>query len=378
MRALHSLGLMSGTSLDGIDAAVLETNGESFKSFGPTYYRPYALEEQAVLAQALQEARGLHDRTARPGILSAAEQIVTDAHCEAIAALLRKSGPAVNIIGFHGQTVIHRPQERMTVQIGLAQKIADRFKIPVVADFRAADIAAGGQGAPLVPVMHLALAKASGLTLPVAIVNIGGVANVTIIEADETLLAFDTGPGNALINDWLQRKTGAIMDEDGKAAFQGKIHHNILSRLLEDFYFTMEPPKSLDRDHFDYALGLIEGLSLEDGAATLSAFTAEGISRGLRFAEGNPHKVVIAGGGARNPALLSALQQRTNSEIVTAAQMNWSGDFLEAQAFAFLAVRSLRGLPLTFPGTTGVSKPLRGGALFQPGQKPKARNQKTK
>ncbi len=369
MTYLTSLGLMSGTSMDGIDGAILVSDGNSLRGFGPTYYRPYSAQEQDLLRAALAGAQSLADRTTRPGPLREAEQLVTDAHCEVIALLLERARAeklTVEAIGFHGQTVIHRPEAGLTVQIGNAQKIADRFLLPVVADFRAADVAAGGQGAPLVPIMHLALAKSSHLPLPAAIVNIGGVANVTIIEGNKNLVAFDTGPGNALLNDFMRSRIGAEMDEGGKAARQGRVGEDILQKLLADPYFTKLPPKSLDRDHFRYVLSLIEQCSTEDGAATLTAFTAASLALGLRLASENLQKVVIAGGGAHNPSILNALKQRTNLDVVTADALGWSADFLEAQAFAFLAVRSMRGLPLTYPGTTGVAKPLTGGVLFQP------------
>lgn len=369
MRFHTSLGLMSGTSMDGIDAAVLVTDGESVERFGPTAYRPFSGDEQALLQAAVAEAVFLKNRTERSVVLKHAEQLVTDSHCEIIAALIEKARAqtfTVDVIGFHGQTVLHRPKDGLTVQLGLAQKIADRFKLPVVADFRATDVAAGGEGAPLVPVMHLALAKMTQFALPVAVVNIGGVANVTLISRNEELSAFDTGPGNALLNDWMKQKSGAVMDEDGKAALKGKVDEAVLRKLLADPYFDRPPPKSLDRDYFHYALDLVKNLNMEDGAATLAAFTAESLARGLRFAEENVHKVIIAGGGAHNPALLRELKKRTNADVVTAEAVSWSSDFMEAQAFAFLAVRSMRGLPLSYPCTTGVKKPLSGGVLFQP------------
>ncbi|MES2906302.1 MAG: anhydro-N-acetylmuramic acid kinase [Pseudomonadota bacterium] len=369
MRNFTSLGLMSGTSMDGIDGAVLVTDGEMLERFGPTAYRPFSAGEQDILQAAMADAVTLKDRTARSELLKQAEQLVTDAHCELIAGLLEKARAEkmnVDVIGFHGQTVLHRPDIHLTVQLGLPQKIANRFKIGVVADFRAADVAAGGEGAPLVPVMHLALAKTAKLVLPCAVVNIGGVANVTIIAKDDLLTAFDTGPGNALLNDWLRTKTGAAMDENGATAAKGKVHDDILQKLMADDYFKRPPPKSLDRDHFRYAMALVADLSLEDGAATLTAFTAESLAIGLRITDQPIQQIVIAGGGAHNPSLLRELKKRTNASVVTADDMGWSVNFMEAQAFAFLAARSINGLPLSFPGTTGVKKPLTGGVLFQP------------
>lgn len=365
-----SLGLMSGTSMDGIDAAVVTTDGEDLKASGPTYYRPYGESERALLKKALETAQGLKKRTERPGDLAAAERIVTDAHIEAIESLLalaRSQNMVVDLVGFHGQTVLHRPSARLTVQIGNAQKIAERFSLPVVADMRAADVAAGGQGAPLVPIMHATLVRKAALPLPVAVVNIGGVANITLVGEDDSLLAFDAGPGNALLNDWVQARAGLAMDENGELAAAGKIHEDILTYLLGDPYFKLSPPKSLDRDYFrSRALAEIARLNIEDGAATLTAFTARAISLGLRQARGRLNKIIVAGGGAHNPVMLAHLQDYSGTPVLTADSLGWNGDFLEAQAFAFLAVRSLRGLPLTYPGTTGVKKPMTGGVLFQP------------
>ena len=369
MSFLTSLGLMSGTSMDGIDGAILVSDGLTLQSFGPTHYRPFTDAEQALLRFALQQARELTDRTARPGVLADAEQMITDTHCEAIAVLLEKARAAhmdIEVIGFHGQTVIHKPKDNMTVQIGLPQKIANRFKLPVVADFRAADMLAGGQGAPLVPVMHLALAKMAKLMLPCSIVNIGGVGNVTLISRDENLAAFDTGPGNALINDLMEKRTGAVLDEGGQTAARGEVDEQVLQQLLKDPYFNLPSPKSLDRDHFKYALELVKDLSTENAAATLTAFTAASLAIGLRSAQEKLQKVVVAGGGAHNPILIKELKKRTNLDVVTADALGWSADSLEAQAFAYLAVRSMRELPLTFSGTTGVAQPTTGGVIFQP------------
>jgi len=363
-----ALGLMSGTSLDGVDIALIETDGHAIQRFGPVGERPFTAEERALLRGALVDAQALTDRHARPGRLAEAEAMITDAYADTIRDFLagRDSEP-VAVVGVHGQTVLHRPQDRLTVQLIDADALARRCGLPVVHDLRGADIAAGGQGAPLVPVFHQALARGAGLDLPVAVVNVGGVANVTWIGDSDSLMAFDTGPGNALLDDWVHRHTGEAMDRDGALAANGAVDEGVLSALEERLsdYLAQEPPKSLDR--LDLGTGdALGGLSVEDGAATLTAFTARCLARALDHLRDAPKSWIVSGGGARNPAMMHALDDALPGKVTTADALGWRGDFIEAQAFAFLAVRSLHGLPITFPGTTGARHPLTGGSLIHP------------
>ncbi len=358
------LGLMSGTSMDGVDAAVLATDGETIANFGPRRFRPYSAGERAILRAALIDAKAIGRRDERPGAVAHAEAIVTDAHADAVARLLAENpGVAVGMIGFHGQTVLHAPERRLTVQVGDGRALARRLGLPVVFDFRAADVAAGGEGAPLVPVYHAALVARSGLTGTVVVVNVGGVANLTRIAPDGSLVAGDTGPGNALIDDFVAARTGATMDTDGRIAAAGKVDADALAALGADPWFDAPMPKSADRGRF--AWEPVAGLSTEDGAATLTAFTARAIARGIEAA-GGADRVIMSGGGARNPMLVATLAEATRLPVARADDLGWSADFLEAEAFAYLAVRSACGLPLTFPGTTGVSAPTRGGVLATP------------
>jgi anhydro-N-acetylmuramic acid kinase len=360
------VGLMSGTSLDGVDAAVIQTDGETARRTDQFHFRPYSEPERAVLRRALAAARTVADRSDRSGVLGEAEAVVNQAHVEAVAELLLATGivsPEIDLIGFHGQTVFHDPSRRLTVQLGDGKALAGRFGIPTVFDFRAADVAAGGQGAPFVPAYHAALARASELPPPVVIVNIGGVANITRIGADGSLLAFDTGPGNALLDDFLRRRAGLPMDRDGALAASGRPDRRLVAAWMEHPYFRAPPPKSLDRDAF--AVPEVVGLAVEDGAATLTAFTARSIARGIELA-GGAGRVVVAGGGARNPTMMAMLAEAVPAEVRTAGELGWSADFMEAEAFAFLAARSRRGLPLSFPGTTGVARPMPGGVLAMP------------
>ncbi|MBV8753202.1 MAG: anhydro-N-acetylmuramic acid kinase [Hyphomicrobiales bacterium] len=364
MASLTALGLMSGTSLDGIDVALIETDGERIARFGPVGYRPYAKGERDLLRRALAEATGLTDRAARPGVLAEAEALVTQAHADAVEDFLRTHGIERNdiaVVGFHGQTVLHRPEQRLTVQIGDGAALARRIGIPVVFDLRAADVAAGGQGAPLVPVFHRALIQNLQRPHPVAVLNIGGVANVSYIDGAD-LIACDTGPGNALIDDFMLAKTGAPYDRDGAAAARGRVDEAWLSAALAYPYFAMPPPKSLDRNAF--ASLDASGFSFEDGAATLTTFTAAAVAAVVPLLPRPPRSWIIAGGGARNPTMMRMLGERlAPARTETAQILGWSSDAIEAQAFAFLAVRSFRSLPITFPGTTGAPRPMTGGVI---------------
>lgn len=358
------LGLMSGTSMDGVDVASLTTDGEAIDGFGPTLFRPYSETEKPILKAALIEARGLVNRMARPGVLAEAERIVTDAHAMAIAEWW-KENPSIkpDLIGFHGQTVFHAPERGMTVQIGSGTVLAERIGVPVVFDFRAADVAAGGGGAPFVPAYHRALVARAGIEGSVVVVNIGGVANITRINADGSILAGDTGPGNALIDDFVGARTGAAFDRDGALGAGGTVDENALSALMADPWFDVPFPKSLDRDAF--SPDPVSGLTNENGVATLASFTASTIATAI-LATGGADTIIVAGGGAHNPVILGALAERVGKPVLKASELGWDGDFIEAQAFAYLAARSLSGLPLSYPETTGVARPMPGGILVRP------------
>ncbi|MFO1111305.1 MAG: anhydro-N-acetylmuramic acid kinase [Bradyrhizobium sp.] len=365
---LTALGLMSGTSLDGVDVALIETDGKRVQSFGPSGYRPYTDRERGLLRQALTEAVHLPQREARPGILREAEQAVTAAHAEAVVAFTAQNRIAreeIDIVGFHGQTVLHRPEKRMTVQIGDAAALAKTIHIPVMHDFRAADVAAGGQGAPFVPVYHRALTQSLEREGPIAVVNIGGVANITYIDGTDTLIACDTGPGNALIDDHMFRTMSQRFDKDGEFAAKGNVDQAWVSRALKLPFFSQKPPKSLDRN--DFAGLKVTDMAPADGAATLTAFTAAAIARIVPQLPKWPNSWIICGGGARNHTLMRMLRERLEPATVEAAEvLGWSSDALEAQAFGFLAARGLKGLPLSYPATTGVPMPMTGGVIARP------------
>ena len=353
---------MSGTSLDGIDVALIRTDGEQVVERGPCATYAYGQEQQSILRQALLDALEITERSDRPEQLLKTELLLTKWHVDAVQQFIEKNGlrhSNINVIGFHGQTVIHRPYQHFTVQIGDGQLLANATKIQVICDMRAADTAAGGQGAPLVPVYHRALVRET----PVAFVNIGGVGNVTHLASDGYLTAFDTGPGNALINDWMKKHTGTEFDDCGETAAKGNISIHHLKAALSSEYFAKRPPKSLDRNsfaHLDF-----NGLNLEDGAATLTAFTAHSIARAARWFHQQPKAWIICGGGRHNVTLMQMLREILPN-VQSAEDHGLNGDSMEAEAWAYLAVRSLRGLPITFPGTTGVRHELTGGVLANP------------
>jgi anhydro-N-acetylmuramic acid kinase len=364
---MRAIGLMSGTSMDGVDVALIDTDGEGRISFGPQGSFPYVEADRILLRGALADAVALDDRKARPGRLGAAEAMVTERHASAVERFLAQHDVAqesIDLIGFHGQTVLHRPSDRLTVQIGDGAALARRLGIKVASDFRAEDVAAGGQGAPLVPVYHHALVARDALDGPVVVINIGGVANITYVTQDADPIACDTGPGNALLDDLMLARMGAPFDRDGVTAGQGRVHEEALARLMDHPYFALPAPKSLDRNAFSRAP--VDALSIEDAAATLVAFTAETIATALRQMPAPPHTMASRGGGGRNPTLMRELGRRLPCALETADTLGWSIDAMEAQAFAYLAVRQARNLPITFPGTTGIQSPLPGGRLDLP------------
>jgi anhydro-N-acetylmuramic acid kinase len=350
----RTIGLMSGTSLDGVDAAWLDTDGVTITAFGPTLTVPYDTALRRDLRTILDVAPTLTPDD--PRLQSVVERL-TDYHVQAVETL----GWSADIVGFHGQTILHQPQHGRTWQIGDAAALARRLGVPVAHDFRSADVAAGGQGAPFVPVFHSALA--ADLPKPLAVLNIGGVANVTWIGDDDSLLAFDTGPGNGPLDDWVFRHTGQAFDAFGGLAQSGQVNLDVLGRLVANPYFGLPGPKSLDRLDFGTALNEsgLSGLSIADGAATLARFTVASIAI-ARFPE-PPRRWLVCGGGRLNPVLMDGLRQSLGTPVEPVETVGWNGDTLEAQCFGFLAARVLSGLPLSYPSTTGVATPMPGGRI---------------
>ncbi len=345
------IGLMSGTSADGVDAALLYTDGHEIAKPGASAFMPYDADLRVAILNTMY---GIGDEFATA-------QALTEVHRQAVETLIAAGEVPrgeIKLIGFHGQTIRHVPAEGITVQIGDALQLAHRTGIPVVADFRMADVKAGGQGAPLVPLYHAALAHP--LAKPVLVVNIGGVANVTWIGSNGEILAFDCGPGNALIDDWVFHHTKARCDEGGAFAARGTVDRAAVEQFLADPFFAQPAPKSLDRNHF---MAFTKGhWNLDDGAATLTAMTVAAIMEAVRIVPETPKQLLICGGGRHNPTLMQMLKQHP-LPVVPVEEVGWNGDMLEAEAFAYLAARSAQGLPLSLPTTTGVPQPQTGGTL---------------
>jgi len=358
-----AIGLMSGTSMDGIDAALIKTDGEDVIEFGASITVPY----EDDFKDRLRRIIGPAGRTA-PGA-DAAERYLTILHADAVNALLDRAGldaGDIDVVGFHGHTVYHDAKNGVTVQLGEGPLLANWLGIPVVSDFRSRDVNSGGQGAPLVPVFHSALLKnVADVHFPAAVLNIGGVSNVTWVSADgEQVVAFDTGPGNAPLNEWVRQHTNADMDRDGLLAAAGRVHDDALATVRAHEFFDRKPPKSLDRQEFCQKCA--EGLSLEDGAATITAFIAQASARAAEHFPEPAKTWIVTGGGRLNPVLMAALRAAIDADVRTADGVGWDGDALEAQAFAYLAVRADLWLPITFPGTTGVAEPMSGGTISHP------------
>lgn len=361
--AIWALGAMSGTSLDGVDAALIRTDGHRVFQTGRTGYRAYSESERDILRAALGKEEG-------PECVAASE-IVEIAHAELLADF-----PEADIIGFHGQTTLHRPEDALTVQIGDGQVLAEALDRPVVWDFRSTDMALGGQGAPLAPFYHFAMARQMECKAPLAMLNIGGVSNITWIdpaaEAPErpgALVAFDTGPGNAKIDDLVATRLGLPMDANGRLAAEGRIHGDILEDLLSrESFFAKVPPKSLDRDDFRTWPFAVAELSDADAVATLAAATAGAVALAFEHCPSAPEVLYVMGGGRKNPALLEMIQALAPCPVTPIDDVGFDGDMIEAQAFAFLATRVARGYPTTAPGTTGVAAPVGGGRLSRPGE----------
>ena len=345
---------MSGTSLDGIDVALIETDGERHVVPGPALTAPYPVAFREQLRAVL----------GAEGPVPMVDAELTRLHAEAVARFrARHPELGFDLIGFHGHTILHRPAERLTRQLGDGALLTRLVGVEVFGDFRSADVAAGGEGAPFAPLYHAALA--APLQKPLAVLNLGGVANVTWIgEASDAILAFDTGPGNALIDDWVRRHTGRAADIDGALAAAGRADIAHVEHILQHPFFARTPPKSLDRDDFRGAIP--DDAALADGAATLTEITAAAVAAARRHFPAPTREWLVCGGGRRNPELMAALARRLDVPVRPVEAVGWDGDALEAQAFAYLAVRSSKRLPLSLPSTTGVPRPTIGGRRFTP------------
>lgn len=366
------IGLMSGTSLDGVDAAIIETDGETVFSIGAAVSLPYSKIERSTLENATQSALAWNFKGPQPNDFALAEDVLHQTHVAAVQAIIFQSGLTlkdINLVGLHGQTVLHRApsamQKGQTLQLGDGAKLARTLGVDVAYDFRSADVAAGGQGAPLAPIYHKALLQKAGLGSEAAILNIGGVSNFTLLSPLGDLIASDAGPGNGPLDQWIKRAGLGDYDVDGVLSLKGTPDFTRLEAWLARDFFNLPVPKSADRYDFD-VLPRMHGLSAEDGAATLCAFTARAVAKTLDQTECSIGTIVVGGGGRRNPAIMAGLREATKCRIISAEAIGWGGDALEAQAFAYLAVRTVKNLPLSFPKTTGVKTEITGGVIAHP------------
>jgi len=371
------LGFMTGTSLDGVDMAVLDTDGEAQVAFGAWAEMPMPAETRTVLEATIKAALAWPRGEAEPAIFDEARRAIVACHFRAASEFLARENMTFadfDILGVHGQTVLHeRPKDGMkgrTVQLFDGQAFADMTGVPVVCDFRQADIEAGGEAAPLMPVYHKALVRNAGLELPLVVINLGGVANITAIS-EKGLVAMDTGPANGLMDQWMRKHGRGDFDHEGRIAASGKVHDDIVAAYMAHDYFRAAAPKSLDR--YNFTLQAIENLSFEDGLATLSAFTLHSLLAGIRLTGVTPKMVILAGGGRHNRHLVMQIEAAlVPAEVRLAEVLDWRGGALEAEGFAYMAVRSLKGLPISYPGTTGVKLPLTGGVVSYPKTSPQS------
>jgi anhydro-N-acetylmuramic acid kinase len=363
-----ALGLMSGTSLDGVDVAVIETDGVDIFGFGPSCGTSYVAKTHEELVDTVRQAVEWGANGPVPISIISKSALVDTLHKNALSEFKWMHGrDEFDVIGYHGQTVFHLPPSNTvngsTLQLGDGQSLADYWGVPTVFDFRTADVEAGGQGAPLAPIYHEALVRYSKLDGKVAVLNIGGVSNVTAIDGGEIVWATDCGPGNGPLDSWVAAHSEEKYDKDGRLSYLGKVDHKKINQWLKRDFFKRSVPRSADRYDFD-VLGEMDGMSLEDGAATLASFCAQAVARDLAMF--NADQVIVCGGGRKNSAIMAMLDMHTDAKVVSAETVGWDGDMLEAQAFAYLAVRTLKGLPISFPETTGCPSPMTGGRVVYP------------
>lgn len=351
---------MSGTSLDGVDGSICVTDGTTIIGIEGEEYRPYSEAERAILTKVMgawPEDRDLSD----------AHELILTAHAEVVSRFKQP-----DLIGFHGQTLAHDPKNGRTHQLGDGAEFAQRVGIKTVWDFRTPDMDLGGQGAPLAPFYHFAIAKQLGMRGPLAVLNLGGVGNVTYIdpskprpEMEGALIAFDTGPANAPINDLMLMHFNSAFDEDGKTAASGQVNGPWLEKAFEHPYFERMPPKSLDRNDFSDLIEELEGAP-EDKIATLTAFASACVYASQMHFPKDPTRWIVCGGGRLNGVLMNALSQHLQTDVGTAERIGFNGDLIEAQAFGYLAARIMEGLPISAPSTTGCRTPSKSATITMP------------
>lgn len=355
---------MSGTSLDGIDASIIRSDGEQSIDIIDDYYLKYDEKLRLKLKKTIDSCKSKSEFEKLSKSISIIEKEITLLHVKACKLIMKRNKEIKpNLIGFHGQTIIHKPKKGYSIQIGDSRMLSKFTKTPVISNFRENDILNGGEGAPLAPIYHQLILLKTKSDLPSVVINIGGISNITYVKKKNDIISFDTGPGNYLINEWVKNKSQIEFDEGGKIATSGKVDKDILNKFLGDSYFKKKYPKSLDVK--DFNLNKVSQLSLEDGCATLSMFTVESICLAVKSLDTKPNKILFTGGGRKNKFIINSIRKKLNIPIFLIDEFNLDGDFIESQTFAYLAIRSYLKKFITFPNTTGVKQSSLGGKIFK-------------
>ena len=367
-KLITAIGLMSGTSCDGIDASIIESDGENDLNLIGNYFFPYEEESRFKIRKLKEKIDKVVDLEINKGEINDLEKKITSLHSKAINLLLEKldiNKSEIDLVGLHGHTIFHSFQSKKTKQLSDGKALSAMTGLNVIYDFRENDLRNGGQGAPLVPIFHKLLQKKLELKLPVVFVNIGGISNITYLDKNDEMISFDSGPGNFLIDKLLQLKSNDKIqfDKNGDLAFKGRIDKSILDNYLSDPYYKTLPPKSLDVN--DFNLSPVREISLQNSITTLSELTSVTIVNSLNFFLHRPQKIILCGGGRKNRYIYEQIAKKSNISTTSIDHYKLNGDFIESQAFAYLAIRSFLKKPISFPKTTGVSKPMTGGKLIK-------------
>jgi len=368
----YSIGLMSGTSTDGIDVSIIRSDGEQFIELVDDMYLKYEDRLKSKLIKIISLCTSKEHFTKIAEKIKELEKEITQIHSKASQLIMKKNKNInIDLIGFHGQTIIHKPKDGYSLQIGDAQLLSNFTNTTVISDFRKNDILNGGQGAPLSPIYHQLILTKIKSKLPSAVINVGGISNITYVDEFNKMFSFDIGPGNCLIDQWVRYKTNREFDKDGVIANSGKVNQYILNKYLGDPYYKKKFPKSLDIKDFD--LKDLEDISFEDGCATLSMLTVKSIVSAINNFKNQPNLILFAGGGRKNKYIFNKIKEEFGNSIMLIDDFNLkgdfsaglNGDFIESQAFAYLAIRSYLKKNITFPNTTGVNKPCSGGLVYK-------------
>ncbi|MFL2891049.1 MAG: anhydro-N-acetylmuramic acid kinase [Candidatus Pelagibacterales bacterium] len=360
-KIFYAIGAMSGTSADGIDISLIRTDGLNyFRQIESTSisFDSFLKKEILSFSREFQNKKN-HFK------LLAIEEMITEKYIFAIKKILAKSNfksSRISVLGLHGQTVFHDPKNKISLQLINASKIAKYFNIRTISDFRENDISKGGEGAPLVPVFHKLLMKYLNVSLPSIFINIGGISNITYLSKKNELIAFDSGPGMCLLDDYVELNSNKKYDEDGKYSSRGKINNKILKKVMCDKYFKLKYPKSIDRNYF--TLIDFKNLDFCDACATISMFTVKSIISGINKINKKYESIYIMGGGSKNLFIQKELSKIIQKDVKSINTKGIKDLYIESQAFAYLAVRSISNLPISYPKTTGVKKPIAGGKNF--------------